>query len=336
MNKFTQEQQTEILKCARDLTAAILTEEDEITRLQSMPLPQPPAEPAVYSIEPPLTIQPNYPQTPKTNYKYTDFLKEYAAEKNISDTQIKIGAVLLFTILLPFAFIVLIAIFVTTFGNYNEKRKALNSELIENPEYIAAVEEAERIAEKKNKEAQEEYLKEKERLENLNKEAIEEYNNITIPQYNTELALWKNQQVRKIEIISNDLKLNKETLENLYTETRMVSATYRELWILDWLYKDMSTSDHDIRYATELLDRDRQRLATEKAGQITVDAINSMTNDMRQGFTAIYDAVETGNEIQQSTLATLSKTRRDMNISNIIGTVQHHNTNKKIDKVLED
>lgn len=332
MNKFTQEQQTEILKCARDLTAAILTEEDEITRLQSMPLPQPPAEPAIWEIDPPLTIQPNYPPKPETNYTYTEFLKDFLQEKNITKNKLVLLLILLggFLVLLsPF-------IIIFTYIEFKKKQKQLNAELAKNPQYIEAVAEAEQIAEEKNKEANENYLKEKERLENLNKEAIEEYNKITIPQYNTELALWKNQQTRKIEIISNDLKLNKETLETLYAETRMISATYRELWILDWLYQDMNTSDHDIRYATELLDRDRQRLATEKAGQITVNAINSMTSDMRQGFTAIYDAIETGNEIQQSTLATLSKTRRDMNIGNIIGTVQHHSTNKKLDEYLQN
>lgn len=331
MNNYTQEQQTEILRCARNLTAAILTEEDEITRLQSIPLPQSPAEPAVYSIEPPLTIQPAYPPKPKTNYTYTDFVKDFLQEKNLTKTKLIILIIVLnglLIFLLPIAFLF-------TFSEYKKKQNELNGELAKNPEYVEAVAEAERVAEEKNKEAHEEYLKEKERLEKLNKEAVEEYNNITIPQYNTELALWKNQQARKIEIISNDLQLNKETLENLYAETRMVSATYRELWILDWLYQDMSTSDHDIRYATELLDRDRQRLATEKAGQITVNAINSMTSDMRQGFTAIYEAIETGNEIQQSTLATLSKTRREMNVGNIIGAVQHHNTNKKLDKFLE-
>lgn len=332
MNKFTQEQQTEILKCARDLTAAILTEEDEITRIQSMPSPQKPAKPAMWEIDPPLTIQPIYPPKPKTNYTYTDFIKDFLQEKNLT----KIKLVILIIVLNGLLIFLLPLAFLFTFSEYKKKQNELNGELAKNPEYVEAVTEAERVAEEKNKEAHKEYLKEKERLENLNKEAIEEYNNTIIPQYNTELALWKNQQARKIEIISNDLKLNKETLENLYTETRLVSATYRELWILDWLYKDMSTSDHDIRYATELLDRDRQRLATEKAGQITVDSINSMTSDMRQGFTAIYDAIETGNEIQQSTLATLSKTRRDMNISSIIGAVQHHNTNKKLDKVLED
>ncbi len=332
MNKFTQEQETEILRCARNLTAAIITEEDEITRLQSMPLPQKPAEPAMWEIDPPLTIQPIYPPKPKTSYTYTDFTKDFLQEKNLTKTKL----ILLIIILNGLLILLLPVAFLFTFSEYKKKQNELNGELAKNPEYVEAVAEAERIAEEKNKEAYEEYLKEKDRLEKLNKEEIEEYNNKIIPQYNTDLALWKNQQARKIEIIANDLKLNKETLDNLYTETLLVSATYRELWILDWLYNDMSTSDHDIRYATELLDRDRQRLATERAGQVTVDAINSMANDMRQSFTAIYDAIETGNEIQQSTLATLSKTRRDMNIGNIIETVQHHNTNKKLDKVLED
>lgn len=330
MTNYTQEQQTEILRCARNLTAAILTEEDEAARLEAMPSPKKPKEPVLIDFDPPAPIQPNYPPAPRTDYAYTDFLKDFMEEKNIT----KIKLLLLIVLMCSFFVILFPLVLIYTFIEFKKRQKTLNFDLAQKPEYLEAVAEAERLAEEQNKIENEKYLADKARWEKEFEEEQKEYFDVIIPTYNTELALWKKQQARKIEIIKNDLKLNKETLENLYAETRLVSATYRELWILDWLYQDMSTSDHDIRYATELLDRDRQRLATERAGQATINAINSMTADMRQGFNAIYDAIETGNEIQQDTLAVLSKTRRDMNIGNIIETVQHHKTNKKLDEIL--
>ena len=57
------------------------------------------------------------------------------------------------------------------------------------------------------------------------------------------------------------------------------------------------TSDHDIRYATELLDRDRQIKATTEAGTKIQEAINDMHSSMTAGFNAVYDAIDDGNEI---------------------------------------
>ena len=86
---------------------------------------------------------------------------------------------------------------------------------------------------------------------------------------------------RKIAIIEEEIRLNKEALDELYANTKIVSLTYRALWILSWLYNDMSTSDHDIRYATELLDRDRQRLATQEAGNIVRKSVGQVEQTMK-------------------------------------------------------
>lgn len=97
----------------------------------------------------------------------------------------------------------------------------------------------------------------------------------------------------------------------------------------------MSSSDHDIRYATELFDRDRQRIATLEGAKLTEAAINSMSAEMAGSMNAIYDAIEQGNDLQEDTINVLSKTRRDQNIGNILGIVQRHNTNKTLKSMLK-
>lgn len=97
----------------------------------------------------------------------------------------------------------------------------------------------------------------------------------------------------------------------------------------------MSTSDHDIRYATELLDRDRQRLATQEAGNIVRKSVGQVEQTMKVGFNAVYNAIEDGNELQLDTINNLSKMRRNMNTGNVIGTVQRHNTNKMLEQMVK-
>lgn len=59
-----------------------------------------------------------------------------------------------------------------------------------------------------------------------------------------------------------------------------------------------------------------------------------MKQAMMIGFNAVYNAIEYGNDLQEDSIEILSKTRRDINIGNMIGTVQRHNTNKMLDSLL--
>lgn len=318
MSKFTQEHQTEIIKKARDLTATIMAEEDELEDLESDSFDEMPKAPVRRVLPQPNKIQPQYPPVPRANYAITDHVKNFYKEDK---TKAIIGTILLIT---PLFWLIVIYVF----SSYSKKLKEMSEKLAQAPEYLKARAEAEKVAAEQQKEAENTVKAEQEKIDTKYKEDKTHYDNVTIPEYKKELAKWESIQKRKIQIMENELDLNEKALEELYAETKLVSATYRELWILEWLYEDMSTSDHDIRYATELLDRDRQRLATTEAGMITQRAINNMNQTMMQGFTAVYNAIEEGNEIQEETMAVLSKTRRDVNIGNIVGTAQRHNTNK--------
>ena len=113
--------------------------------------------------------------------------------------------------------------------------------------------------------------------------------------------------------------------------------TYRELWILCWLYDDMRTSDHDIKYATELLDRDRQRLKTDEAGNKTKLAIENMNANLARqlenvknaalfGMSQIYDAIE-------DNTATLEKMDKHQQIAGAIDVAQRRKLNKSVNEI---
>lgn len=211
----------------------------------------------------------------------------------------------------------------------------MNNELANSKEYLQAVENAEKIAQKKQKELEEKIRLEQEKIDKEYATQKQQYESVILPQYNDALNLWNTNQERKIAIIEEEIRLNKEALDELYANTKIVSLTYRALWILSWLYNDMSTSDHDIRYATELLDRDRQRLATQEAGNIVRKSVGQVEQTMKVGFNAVYNAIEDGNELQLDTINNLSKMRRNMNTGNVIGTVQRHNTNKMLEQMVK-
>ena len=191
------------------------------------------------------------------------------------------------------------------------------------------------FAQDKQNELEEKIRLEQEKIDKEYATQKQQYESVTLPKYNEDLNLWSVNQERKIAIIEEEIRLNKEALDELYVNTKILSLTYRELWILSWLYNDMSTSDHDIRYATELLDRDRQRLATQEAGNIVRRSVGQVEQTMKVGFNAVYNAIEKGNELQLDTINNLSTMRRNMNTGNMIGTVQRHNSNKMLEQMVK-
>lgn len=331
MSRFTQEQQTEIIKHARDLTATIEFEERELNKLKVQKfknVPTPPKHKEELWQE---IFEPQYPPVPKTNYKYGDHIKSLLKiEEGTNKTMLIIVAILV----LIFAGWIIGVAFIASVVSYFQKKKEINEGLANSPEYLQAVADAERIAKEKQIE-HDRLLDEKQKEHDLQYEKDKEhYDNVILPQYKKEKEEWENNRSRKVSILEEEVRLNREMLTTLYDETKLVSVTYRPLWILCWLYDDMSSSDHEIRYATELLDKERQLLATEKAGQIVTHAVGKLENSMLQGMNAIYNAIDYGNALQEETITEISKVRRDMNIGNIIGTVQRHNTNKMLEELV--
>ncbi len=345
MSKFTQTEETMIVKNAMELTATIKLEEKELRNIKSETFRCSPKPPERRVLSKPKNIQPQYPPKPKTTYSYTDYLKDIfdKYKKNILFAGIIAIIIIVGVFLIEPIYIVMIlfcspllvfSVLVASCCTYYTKRNTLNQELSKSPEYLQAVENAKKDAEEQQNALIKKIQQEQEKLDAEYEDKKRHYEDVTIPEYNKELHTWKMIQEKKITFLEEELQCNNEALNNLYDASKLISLTYRELWILKWLYDDMSTSDHDIRYATELLDRDRQRLATEESGRYTANAIKTMDNTMKTGFNAVYNAIDYGNELQEDSIKILSKTRRDNNIGNLIGTFQRHHTNKTLDALL--
>lgn len=334
MSKFTQNEETEIVKSARDITATIEYEEREVKILKSESFSEPPEPPVRKILEKAKKVEPEYPQKPKTTYKYSEYFKEKVMKYSLP-ARILRGIVLILLALSGIGYLIILVLFGFSYKNYIQKKKEMNNQLANSKEYLQAVENAEKTAQKKQKELEEKIRLEQEKMDKEYATQKQQYESVILPQYNDALNLWNANQERKIAIIEEEIRLNKEALDELYANTKIVSLTYRALWILSWLYNDMSTSDHDIRYATELLDRDRQRLATQEAGNIVRKSVGQVEQTMKVGFNAVYNAIEDGNELQLDTINNLSKMRRNMNTGNVIGTVQRHNTNKMLEQMVK-
>ena len=334
MSKFTQNEETEIVKSARDITATIEYEEREVKRLKSESFSEPPEPPVRKILEKAKKVEPEYPEKPKTTYKYSEYFKEKVMKYSLP-ARILRGIVLVLLALSGIGYLIILVLFGFSYKNYIQKKKEKNNQLANSKEYLQAVENAEKTAQKKQKELEEKIRLEQEKIDKEYATQKQQYESVILPQYNDALNLWNANQERKIAIIEEEIRLNKEALDELYANTKIVSLTYRALWILSWLYNDMSTSDHDIRYATELLDRDRQRLATQEAGNIVRKSVGQVEQTMKVGFNAVYNAIEDGNELQLDTINNLSKMRRNMNTGNVIGTVQRHNTNKMLEQMVK-
>ncbi len=363
MSNYTKEEQTEIIGNAVHLTAAIEQEEAMLDELQSQSFrPMPPA-PTRRVLQQTKFFRPEYPPRPKANITLSEYFKSYKNEFFQKYKKQFIVAASVFAALIFISIIITVSsdnkgtgigilsmltglpwlafwVILIFFGwklltSYWSTRSALNKELSESPEYLKAIEDAEKSAAEKQKAADEELKAEQERIDAQYKQDKDNYDNVVIPQYKREAEMWSELQQKKIAILEEDLRINRETLTKLYDTTKLVSASYRELTLLEWIYEDMSTSDHDLRYATELLDRDRQRAATLESGAMVCRSVESMNRDLRNGLGAIYAELERGNDISADMLDTLaknnkqlSKVRRDMNVGTLIGTVQRHKTNK--------
>jgi len=332
MSKYTKDEQIQIVGWAMNLEAAIQSEKAQLSALRNMRFKSKPTPPAT-----PETVKPNYPKAPKISFSNylkddTSTIGKLLTKQNIIKIVIAlivleiIGAILSATALSGIGILISVVswfivpavggLYVKEYLEFLKNRKELSNKLAENtPEYVTAYNEAERIAKEKQESLNLQYEKEKEKYETQ-----------LIPMYNQELSNWEASQEMKINIISDDLNANLNAQENLYNETKLVPKNNRSLNDLIWIYEDMSTSEHDFERAIDMLNANKQLAQSQQIES----AIHNMNNNMQNSFSAVYYAIENGNDIAEEINNKLGKTRRDMNISNIVSTVQRHNIKKKL------
>lgn len=316
MSKYTQQEETEIVRDAMRLTTAIQIENEELDKQKSASFKQMPAAPFRKILDIP-QIKAQIPAPPKSNYSYSNYLSETVGKNTTEIIKIVLLAWITCGIYLWYF------LYTSYFKNYKKIKQEMDQQLAQNEEYLRTVEDIKKKASEEQQRINQDIARQQAEIDAKYKSDLEHYNTVVVPNYKKELLNWENIQTKKIAMLEEDLKINQDTLEELYDTTKLISLTYRKLWILRWLYDDMRTSDHDIRYATELLDRDRQRIATEQSGRMVRESINSMHSTMMSGFSAVYEAIEDGNEI-------LIKTRREQNLANVAEIIQNHNLNKRV------
>lgn len=332
MSKYTKDEQVKIIGWAMNLEAAIQSEKAQLSSLRNMmfkPKPNPPSAPE--------TIQPDYPKMPKVSFSNylkdnTSTIGKLLSKQNIIKIVIAlivleiIGNILMATPLSAIGIIISTVswfivpavggLYIKEYFEFLKNRKELSNKLAQNtPEYIKAYNEAERLAKEKQEALNLRYAKDKEKYETQ-----------IVPMYNQELSNWNASQEMKINVISDDLNANLDAQESLYNETKLIPKNNRSLNDLIWIYEDMSTSEHDLERAIDMLNANKQ---LAQSNQIK-EAVNNMNNNMQNSFSAVYCAIENGNDIALEINDRLGKTRRDMNIGNIVSTVQRHNINKKL------
>lgn len=184
-------------------------------------------------------------------------------------------------------------------ATYFRKRRELNKELAESPQYLTLVD-ATKMKNLELREAAEKEAKEKQvALDKKYEKELAHYNSVVIPsyeatvadhkheyekmqeEYSRDKAEWEEDKAKTIALLSEDISAKQESLAKLYDETKILSIHYREIPLLEWLYDDMRTSDHDIRYATELLDRNRQRVVQEEGVDRVRNCINILKDETK-------------------------------------------------------
>lgn len=339
-SKYTQEEQVEFVKDALMLTESIQIANQKLYQIKNEMFrrqPEPP-EHTYYNIP---EVKPEIPKPPKANLSVNNIVSEIFSKYKlviiIGIVVIALGLLLCLTdevLLAVFFLLVILAIpaLLVVFGLfYIKKKKELEAQLATSPEYLKSVEAAKQQAYYKQQQINKEYA-EKQAAEDAEYEAaLEKYNTIILPEYKRELEEWTEIQNEKIKVLVEDIKLNSETLETLYSETKILSKTYREIETLLWLYNDMSTSDHDIIYATELYDRERLRTATGNAADEAAKAVSAelanRTRELEAIITGelgeIYGAIEDGNY-------ELAEMKKNQNSANAVSVIQRHKLNKMV------
>ncbi len=311
MSSYTQPQEVEIVKDAFILTKTIQMENELLNRTVNEKFKTQPAAPIHKTLTAP-HIELQIPAPPKTNYGYKDYYEE--------NKVLVIACILL----LPFTgFLSLLYLEI----NFIKRKKAVNEDLAQSPEYLKAVEEAKQKAIEEQDRVNKETAEKQSMINAQYTTDLEHYNNVLIPNYKKDLANYNVAKQKKINLLREDIELNQNTLAALYETTKIISITYRDIDLLLWLYNDMATSDHDIRYATELLDRERQLNATYIVGRNIENTIRSSISELESSITngmySIYGAIEEGND-------ELVKMRHQATISNTIAIIQRHNLNKMV------
>jgi len=325
MAGLSQEEQVEVVRKAFVLETAIAIERAEVELVKDQSFDQFPAYETVFPDKPPTKpqrvicqtpkpVDATVPKPPKATYGFMDHLKgqplwiallvasvvlSFMAFRGSFGVSI-VGLLLSLVCTLSFP-----AWCIGFLVSCSHERNRRNQELANTPEYLEAVTLANQQAATWQAEAELQAQREQARLDAQYEAELKYYDEVLLPSYEQTVtgnkqeyeemkveyaqdkAEWEARRSEAIALLEQDAAANEASLDDLYGSTGIISLHYRQIPLLEWLYDDMRTSDHDIRYATELLDRDRQRIVTEEAAARTVSAVDRLREQVHSDASGI-------------------------------------------------
>lgn len=178
-------------------------------------------------------------------------------------------------------------------------------------------------------------------------EEKEHYNNTILPLYNKEKSEWEESKAYAVQRMETDVVVNQQNLNQLgeiiqstidhlnglYREYRLLPDGYNSPESVQRIYNIMNTSVYDTKTALEIYDR--QISMQIQSEQVRQSAINNQISF----YQVLYAKVQTELAQQQINLTEeqndlIRRARRDNNIANILHTIQYHNTNTRLDRLL--
>ena len=375
MSRYTKDEQTEIVHLAMELEAAITSENKELESLSLMSFESEPIAPQEKKQKPLKKVTPQYPETPELEYSMDDFLDD--SGKNASSAvkfvrfakRVKhpvlsfcgiglcmmiIGFIIgdagtsLVTIggLMIFPGWIIVAVIKESKEKEAQKEykkvcEIKQAEVEQAPDYLAARAEAERVADEENRKREEEYQRQEEDYRREYDQSMDQYKNVTLVIYRRELEKWLELQSEKVKILTASLSENRKTQETLYFETQIIPKSIRSLEDITFLYDDMSSSEHDIERAIDMLNAYKQRKVTreeaEKTRQRMDVRMDELRGDMQQGFTQVYGLIDERTYRIENLTAQLSSQmddiRREIRRGNIAAITQRYITSRRIQSI---
>ena len=325
MAKLSHEEQVEVVRKAFVLETAIAVEHAEIELVKDQTFDQFPAYETVFPDKPPVKPQrivneaPSpvdavIPKPPNAAYTFGDHLKGQplwivllvaSVALSIMAYRGAFGASivgLLLTLVCTLSFPAWCVGFLVSCSHERNRR---NQELANSPAYLQSVAHAKQQAAAEQAEVELQARQEQARLDAQYDVELKHYNEVLLPSYEQAVANnkreyeemkveyaqdkeeWESRRSEAIALLEQDVIANKAALDELYETSGIISLHYRQIPLREWLYDDMRSSDHDIRYATELLDRDRQRIVTEEAAARTVSAVDRLREQVHSDASGI-------------------------------------------------
>lgn len=351
-NGWTQEEQTELIRMAAALEIAIATEHEELNRLAGEHFRRPPSAPQKNRVDMNVVVKPDYSAVPKFIFTFQQYLAETATNPiaKILGKRPIINAWLIGSVVAsagvvlrgPFtaiAYLLCIGIIVFAFkyrrkklAEYELEKSRRQYQLVNSNAYIQAKAAAENNARAKQSAILEARRREQARYDAEYADSMRKYNNDIMPRYNAEKEKWTAAHNLKIEALRCDCKQNEAKLAGLYAESKIISSHYRNIEALVWIYNEMKDTGNDVQRALDLY---IENLKLQQLGDMS-SKIDYMHNDMMRGMQAVYmqlDAINSNTAMNNAILddisETLRKTRRDMNIGNVVGTYQRYKFSKQ-------